>query len=72
MLVMNKLDRFHLAIAVIDRVPELQVKHSHLRQILLDKLTIHHEFIRREGVDMPEIVDWTWEYVFPKGNGSGK
>ena len=59
---MNKLDRFHLAIAIIDRVPHLHVKHSHLRQVLLDKLCLHFDFIRREGVDMPEIQDWKWTY----------
>jgi xylulose-5-phosphate/fructose-6-phosphate phosphoketolase len=59
-LVRNDLDRFHLAIDVIDRVPSLGYRAAHLRQHALDRLSAHHDYIRRVGQDMPEIREWKW------------
>jgi xylulose-5-phosphate/fructose-6-phosphate phosphoketolase len=62
MVVLNRLDRFHLAIDVIDRVPGLATTAAHLKQELNGKLVEHGEYIRRYGQDMPEIRDWDWPY----------
>ena len=62
MTVLNDLDRFHLALDVIDRVPRLQRVAGHVQQALRDKLLEHGEYIRQHGDDMPEIRDWQWPY----------
>ncbi len=60
MTVMNQLDRFNLAMDVIDRVPRLQATSGHARETLKNKLIEHRIHIRRHGEDMPEIRDWQW------------
>ena len=60
MLVLNDMDRFHLVIDVIDRVPGLARRAAVLRQQMVDKRAEHHDYIRRTGDDLPEIRDWTW------------
>jgi len=60
MCVLNEIDRFHLAIDVIDRVPKLAGTGAHLRQELTNKLTDHWRYVREHGEDMPEIRDWHW------------
>jgi len=60
MVVLNDLDRFHLAGDVIDRVPSLGYRAAYLKQYLRDKLTEHHHYVRKHGEDMPEVRDWTW------------
>ena len=60
MCVLNEIDRFHLAMDVIDRVPRLENISAHLRQQLRNKLTDHTRYIRAHGEDMPEVVNWKW------------
>jgi xylulose-5-phosphate/fructose-6-phosphate phosphoketolase len=60
MCVMNDLDRFHLVMDVVDRVPGLAQRAAYAKQALRDKLIDHKEYVRRYGDDMPEIKDWTW------------
>jgi xylulose-5-phosphate/fructose-6-phosphate phosphoketolase len=60
MTVLNELDRLHLAIDVIDRVPGLRNVAAHQKQALRDKLIEHKLYISRYGQDMPEIRDWRW------------
>jgi len=60
MCVLNEIDRFHLAIDVIDRVPKLAGTSAHLRQELQDKLIDHWRYVRAHGEDMPEVQDWHW------------
>jgi len=60
MLVMNDMDRFHLVIDVIDRVPGLALRAATVRQKMLDLRTRHRDYIRRTGEDLPEVRDWTW------------
>jgi xylulose-5-phosphate/fructose-6-phosphate phosphoketolase len=60
MCVLNEIDRFHLAIDVLDRVPRLGDTTAHLRQDLLNKLTDHTRYIRAYGEDMPEVREWVW------------
>ena len=61
MVVLNDLDRFHLAGDVIDRVPTLGAKAAYAKQELRDRLLEHKHYIQRHGEDMPEIRDWKWE-----------
>jgi len=60
MTVLNDLDRFHLAIDVVDRLPKLGSKGTYLKQQLLHKLTEHRQYIEKYGEDMPEIKNWKW------------
>jgi xylulose-5-phosphate/fructose-6-phosphate phosphoketolase len=60
MCVLNDIDRFHLVMDVIDRVPGLAPRAAYAKQELRDKLIDHKQYIRRYGDDMPEIKDWTW------------
>ncbi len=60
MVVMNDLDRFHLVMDVIDRVPGLARRAAVTRQAMVDKRAEHHHYVREYGVDMPEIAGWTW------------
>jgi xylulose-5-phosphate/fructose-6-phosphate phosphoketolase len=60
MTVLNEMDRFHLAIDVIDRLPKTGSKGAYLKQQLQDKLIAHKQYIGIHGKDMPEILDWQW------------
>jgi xylulose-5-phosphate/fructose-6-phosphate phosphoketolase len=60
MCVLNQLDRFNLAIDVIDRVPRLNNVSAHVREELKNKLIEHRQYIRTHGEDMPEIRNWEW------------
>jgi len=61
MTVLNELDRFHLAIAAIDRLPQSGEKGSALRRELREKLLMHKAYIDEHGEDMAEIRDWKWQ-----------
>ena len=58
--IQNEVDRFTLAIDVIDRVPFLRSRGSHAREALLDKQLECRHHAHTEGIDSPEIVDWKW------------
>ena len=60
MTVLNRLDRFHLALAAIERVERLRDPAAHLSQHLRDRLQEHHAYVREHGEDMPDIRDWRW------------
>jgi xylulose-5-phosphate/fructose-6-phosphate phosphoketolase len=60
MVVMNDLDRFHLAGDAIDRIPYLNNIGAHVKQMLRDKLIEHKQYIDKYGDDMPEIKNWKW------------
>jgi xylulose-5-phosphate/fructose-6-phosphate phosphoketolase len=60
MTVLNDLDRFHLVIDVIDRLPKTGSRGAHLKQTLQNKLVEHKRYIDRFGEDMPEIKNWAW------------
>jgi xylulose-5-phosphate/fructose-6-phosphate phosphoketolase len=60
MVVMNDMDRFHLVMDVIDRVPGLGNKAAWLRQLMVDTRARHHAWTREHGEDLPEVRDWAW------------
>jgi xylulose-5-phosphate/fructose-6-phosphate phosphoketolase len=60
MVMLNDLDRFHLVIDVIDRVPHLGQRVAGLRQRMVDARLRARAYTRENGEDMPEISDWTW------------
>ena len=62
MTVMNDLDRFHLAGDVVDRVPKLKNIGGHFKQFLRNKLVEHKQYIHEHGIDLPEVLNWKWEY----------
>jgi xylulose-5-phosphate/fructose-6-phosphate phosphoketolase len=60
MVMLNDLDRFHLVIDVIDRVPSLQTKYATFRQEMVDRRIEAREYTRLHGDDIPEVRDWIW------------
>ena len=62
MVMLNDLDRFHLVMDVIDRVPGLASSAGAVRQLMVDKRITCRAYTREEGEDAPEIRDWAWEY----------
>ncbi len=60
MVMLNDLDRFHLVIDVVDRVPGLSERASHLRQHMVDERLRHRAYTRVHGEDPPELRDWVW------------
>ena len=60
MVMLNDLDRFHLVIDVIDRVPGLAARAGHVRQAMIDQRLEHRAYTRREGEDAPDVRDWVW------------
>jgi xylulose-5-phosphate/fructose-6-phosphate phosphoketolase len=66
MTVLNDMDRFHLVMDVIDRLPQLGETAAYVKQDMRDKLIMHRAYIDREGIDMPEVLNWRWP-----GGGAG-
>ena len=63
MTVLNDMDRFHLVIDAIDRLPQAGAKGVYLKQQLQNKLIEHRHYINKYGQDMPEIRDWKWGHA---------
>ena len=60
MTVLNEIDRFHLVIDALERLPQTGAKGIELKQLLHEKLIAHKKYINKNGLDMPEIRDWHW------------
>jgi len=62
MVMLNDLDRFHLVMDVIDRIPGLAEKSAHLRQEMVDRRIHYRAWTREHGDDHPDVHDWTWPF----------
>jgi xylulose-5-phosphate/fructose-6-phosphate phosphoketolase len=62
MVMLNDLDRFHLVMDVIDRVPGLGPRTAHLRQRMMDERLRCRQYTRDVGDDAPDIREWTWPH----------
>ncbi|MET8144030.1 phosphoketolase family protein [Sphaerisporangium sp. NPDC005288] len=62
MAMMNDIDRYHLVMDVIDRVPGLSERCGHLRQEMADARTRARAHTREYGEDLPEVRDWSWQH----------
>ena len=60
MVMLNDMDRFHLVMDVIDRVPGLGVRHAALRQHMVEERLRHRAYTREFGDDPADVRDWTW------------
>jgi xylulose-5-phosphate/fructose-6-phosphate phosphoketolase len=70
MVVMNDLDRYHLAGDVIDRVPSLGSRVAYAKQFLRDKLIEHKNYVHKHGQDMPDVREWRWSPASPANAGA--
>jgi xylulose-5-phosphate/fructose-6-phosphate phosphoketolase len=61
MVMLNDMDRFHLVMDVIDRVPGLGPRAAHVRQAMVDERQRHRAHTREAGDDMPDVRDWVWQ-----------
>ena len=61
MVMLNDLDRYHLVMDVIDRVPGLADRAGHVRQLMTDARHRARAWTREHGEDIPEVRDWTWD-----------
>src|SRR5450756_2104385 len=71
MVMLNDLDRYHLVIDVIDRVPSLGTKAAELRQEMVDARLRARQYTRDHGEDIPEVRDWMWPDVGDTGLAEG-
>jgi xylulose-5-phosphate/fructose-6-phosphate phosphoketolase len=62
MVMLNDLDRYHLVMDVIDRVPALGARAAGLRQEMVDARLTARAWTREHGEDIPEVANWTWPY----------
>ena len=69
MVVLNELDRFHLALDAINRVPGLDQAAARAKQSFEEQLVEHGRYIIAHGEDMPEIRDWIWQHPGSAGKG---
>jgi xylulose-5-phosphate/fructose-6-phosphate phosphoketolase len=60
MVMLNDLDRYHLVMDVIDRVPGLSSSAGHVRQLMVDNRISARAYTREQGEDAPEVANWTW------------
>ena len=67
--ILNEIDRFSLCIDVIDRVPHLQATASHVKDWLKDQIIENRTYAFTEGIDKPEISNWTWPQNVPQTKG---
>ena len=58
----NQVDRFNLAIDVIDRVPKLQTVGAHFKEWLKNQIIENTNYAHQHGIDKPESTNWKWPY----------
>lgn len=62
MVVLNDLDRFHLFVDTVERVPRFSKNSAYIRELAESKLQEHKNYIQKFGDDLPEIRNWKWPY----------
>jgi xylulose-5-phosphate/fructose-6-phosphate phosphoketolase len=62
----NQIDRFNLAIDVIDRVPRLRIPGAHVKEWLKNQIIDNTSHAHRYGIDKPEFSNWRWPYTKSK------
>jgi len=60
--IQNQIDRFSIAIDVIDRVPQLMVAGAHVKEMLKDEQIACTNYAYEHGIDRPDVVNWKWPY----------
>jgi xylulose-5-phosphate/fructose-6-phosphate phosphoketolase len=70
MVMLNDLDRYHLVIDVIDRVPGLGARAGVLRQEMQDARLRARQYTRDHGEDIPEVTEWVWDATAGDAAGS--
>jgi len=60
--IQNQIDRFSLAIDVIDRVPALRVAGAHAKEELRNRQIDCQQYAYEHGIDKPEVEQWKWPY----------
>ncbi len=60
--IQNQIDRFSIAIDVIDRVPQLKVAGAHIKEMLKDEQIACTNYAYEHGIDRPDVVNWRWPY----------
>jgi xylulose-5-phosphate/fructose-6-phosphate phosphoketolase len=60
--ILNEVDRFHLVIDVIDRVPGLAAKAAHLKEEMKNEIILNLNYAHEHGTDREEITSWKWPY----------
>jgi len=60
--IQNQIDRFSIAIDVIDRVPKLKVAGAHVKEMLKDEQILCTAYAYENGIDRPDVVNWKWPY----------
>ena len=60
MVVLNDLDRCHLVMDVIDRLPQLGARAAYFKQAIEEQLIDHKQYIQEHGDDLPELAGWRW------------
>ena len=71
MVMLNDLDRYHLVIDVIDRVPGLGARYAGLRQRMADARLAARRYTRLHGIDIPEVSGWQWPDAGETGTAEG-
>ncbi len=60
MRVQNQIDRYHLVMDIVRRVPKLNAMSAHIIQEMQEKLIEHKQYIEEYGEDLPEVRNWKW------------
>ena len=60
MTVLDDLDRFHLVMDAVDRLPQTGEHGMGVKRLFKGKLAEHRQYIDKNGQDLPEIRNWTW------------
>jgi xylulose-5-phosphate/fructose-6-phosphate phosphoketolase len=72
MVMMNDMDRYHLVMDVVDRVPSLGSRCAQLRQDMADKRIEARQWTRDHGDDLPEVAQWQWPDATGEAPGPGR